>query len=69
MESVTYLPNPKNDRQNSKVKPPPNRPLPNSLLFPNSSDQSNINKIFSNKESIFYFKLEIIFNSISFIKK
>ena len=40
MDKISYLPNPKNDRQVNSVKSPPNRPLPNSLLFPNSAEPS-----------------------------
>jgi hypothetical protein len=34
MESISTLPDPKNDRQVKSVKPPPNKPMPTSLLFP-----------------------------------
>ena len=49
MESVSYLPDPKGDRQNKNVKPPPNRPLPNSLLYPNSSTPSTLDVYYNIK--------------------
>ena len=40
MESISFLPDPVKDRQVPSVKPPPNKPLPNCFLFPDSSHPS-----------------------------
>lgn len=42
METISQLPDPKNDRQVKSVKPPPNKPMPTSLLFPSLDYPSNI---------------------------
>jgi hypothetical protein len=41
MEQISYLPDAKNDRQVKTTPAPPNKPLPDSLLFSDSSEPSN----------------------------
>jgi hypothetical protein len=50
MESVSYLPDPKNDRHVKSVPPPPNKPLSSSVLFSNKkypSKSLNFFKLFT----------------------
>jgi len=41
MDSISYLPDTKNDRQVKSVNPPPNKPMPTTLLFPSLDYPSN----------------------------